>query len=238
VPDRHAIVFIRRGCFVRSVDGVEALLDATRAYCMSPRQEERFDHPHAHGDDCTAVHLDAALLAQLWGGDPQLPSQPLATPPDVDLAHRLLLAAARRGDDPHELAERAVGLTATALAQHDAARVHSGRPATEPARRALADGAREALAEDPDQSLRDLAALLAVSPHHLSRVFHALTGETLSRHRMRLRARHALERLFAGDRDLARVAADSGFSDHSHLCHVLRSETGDTPSVLRAALAA
>ena len=31
----HHLVFVRRGCFVRSVDGAEALLDPTLAYCMN-----------------------------------------------------------------------------------------------------------------------------------------------------------------------------------------------------------
>jgi AraC-like DNA-binding protein len=53
---------------------------------------------------------------------------------------------------------------------------------------------------------------------------------------MRIRTRNALERLADGEQDLARIAADTGFADHSHLCRVLRSETAHTPSALRAAL--
>jgi AraC-like DNA-binding protein len=44
--------------------------------------------------------------------------------------------------------------------------------------------------------------------------------------------------LAGGERDLAWVAADAGFADHSHLCRVLGAETQRTPSWLRAALAA
>jgi AraC-like DNA-binding protein len=234
---RHALVFVRRGCFARSANGVHALLDPTVAYCTNPGEEERFDHPHPHGDDCTAVHLDADLVAALWGGEPSLPAHPLATSPAIDLEHRLLLAAGRRGADPHELVERAIALAATALGQADPRRVESGRPATARARRALADAAREALTVEPERSLPELARALATSPHHLSRVFRAATGSTISRHRMRLRVRSALERLAAGDRELARLAADLGFADQSHLCRVVRRETGRTPSALRHALA-
>jgi hypothetical protein len=176
---RHAVVFVRRGCFVRRAEGVEAVLDPTVAYCANPGQEQRYDHPHARGDDCTAVHLEAGLVAALWGGEPALPPGPLHTSPEIDLEHRMLLSAARRADDPHELVERAVGLTAGALAQVDPRRVEAGRPATAQARRALADGAREALAAAPDRSLPELARALAVSPHHLSRVFRAVTGRTV-----------------------------------------------------------
>jgi AraC-like DNA-binding protein len=234
----HAVVFVRRGCFRRSVDGVEYLLDPTRAYCINPGQQQRYDHPHDHGDDCTAVILQPGPLASLWGGDLTLPSAPIPSSPAVDLEHRLLLAASRRGQDAHELTERAILLTAAALEQADPRRVAAGRPATLRERRRLADAAREALAADPDRSLPGLAADLGISAHHLSRMFRAATGHTLSRHRMRLRVRAALERLSGGERSLARLAADLGFADQSHLCRVIRSETGHTPSALRHALAA
>lgn len=237
VSERYALVFVRRGCFVRDASGVESFLDPTIGYCMNPGDEQRFDHPHANGDDCTSVSLEPMLVAQIWGGDPTLPSQPVEVSPAVDLEHRLLLAAARRRDDPHELVERAIVLAAGLLEQASAPRVAAGRPATEGARRALADGVREALVADPERALPDLATALAVSPHHLSRVFHAATGHTISRHRMRLRVRSALERLAGGEQNLARLAADLGFADQSHLCRVVRSETGFAPSALRPALA-
>jgi AraC-like DNA-binding protein len=233
----YAIVFVRRGCFVRSADGAEAVLDPTIAYCRNPEVEERFDHPHAHGDDCTALLFEPGLVASMWGGEAALPAGPVPTSPEIDLEHRLLLGAAHGDADPHDLVERALGLAARLLEQADPRRVASGRPATARARRALSDGAREALAADPDRSLQDLARDLAVSPHHLSRVFSAANGSTISRHRMRLRARIAMERLAAGDHDLARLAADLGFADQSHLCRVVRTETGSTPAALRAALA-
>ena len=235
--DHHALVFVRRGYFVRSVDGVEHLLDPTRAYCINPGQEQRYDHSHDHGDDCTAITLQPDLLASLWGGDPTLPSAPMVSPPALDLEHRLLLAASRRGEDAHELTERAILLTAAALEQADPRRVDAGRPATLRTRQSLADASHEALAADPDRSLPELAADLGVSAHHLSRIFRAAAGHTLSRHRMRLRVRTALERLAGGERTLARLAADLGFADQSHLCRVIRSETGHTPSALRRALA-
>jgi AraC-like DNA-binding protein len=49
--------------------------------------------------------------------------------------------------------------------------------------------------------------------------------------------RAAMERIAGGERDLARMAADLGFADQSHLCRVVRAETGTTPAALRAALA-
>lgn len=181
-------MFVRRGCFRRSVDGVEYLLDPTRAYCIDPGQEHRYDHPHDPGDDCIAIRLQPGPLASLWGGDPALPSEPMPSSSAVDLEHRLLLAASRRGQDAHELTELAILLTAAALEQADPRRVAAGRPATVRERRRLADAAHGALAADPERSL-------------------------------------------------ARLAADLGFADQSHLCRVIRSETRHTPSALRRALA-
>ncbi len=233
----HGLVLVRRGCFVRSVEGVETLFDSTVAYCANPGDEQRYDHPNNGGDDCTHIAFDDELAASLWGGDPRLPTAPFAVTPRLDLQHRLLVGAARDGSDPDALVERSVALAADLLSQADSRRVVAGRPATELARRALADGAREILAGDPGVSLVALSRLLATSPHHLSRTFRAVTGTTVARHRMRLRVRTSLERLAAGERDLARLAADVGFADQSHLCRVVRDETGETPSALRALLA-
>jgi AraC-like DNA-binding protein len=232
----HAVVFIRRGCFLRSADGVETLLDPTLAYCMNPGEEQRYDHRHDHGDDCTSLFLAPGMVASLWGGDPRLPPEPLRISPEIDLEHRLLLRAGRRGDDKHEILERATALTVEALKQADSRRVDVGRPSSSAARRKATDGAREILAVNPDCSLPDLARELAVSPYHLSRVFHAATGHTISRHRMRIRTRRVLERLAGGEQNLARLAADLGFADQSHLCRVVREETGRTPTALRNAL--
>lgn len=233
----HVVVFVRRGCFARSVDGVKTLLDPTVAYCMNPGEEQRYDHPHDHGDDCTSLSLHPDLVASLWGGDPTLPSKPLPTSPKIYLEHRLLLSAGRGGADSHELLERAITLTSQTLERVNPSRVASGEPTTARVRSEMVDGAREILAANPERTLPDLAKMLAISPHHLSRIFCSATGHTISRHRMRLRVRSALERLAGGEADLAYLAADIGFADQSHLSRVIRQETGYTPSLLRQALA-
>ena len=235
--DNHAIVFVRRGCFVRSAGGAETMLDPTLAYCMSPAEEQRYDHPHDHGDDCTAFFLSDKLVEALRGGEHTLPRVPIATTPGLDLEHRLLLSGARRGADQHALLERSLLLVAGALEQHDPGPTASGRPSTTTARKAIVQGARELLADDPDRSLLELAGELAVSPHHLSRIFRQGAGHTVSRHRVRLRVRAALERIADGERDLARLAVELGFSDQSHLTRSLRRETRHTPAALRRALA-
>jgi transcriptional regulator GlxA family with amidase domain len=129
--------------------------------------------------------------------------------------------------------EDALMLIASILEQRDPGPVASGRPATARARRALVDSAREALAADAERSLPELAGELAVSPHHLSRVFRSACGHTIARHRMRLRVRSAMEHMAAGESELGRLAAELGFADQSHMSRVIRAETGHAPLSLR-----
>jgi AraC-like DNA-binding protein len=234
----YSLVFIRRGSFVRSADGIEATLDPTLAYFVASGEEQRFDHPQSFGDDCTAFFFSPELVASLAGGELVLPRWPVPVRPDDDLEQRLLLAACRRGADTEQVLEYALRLINRILERDDPNRVASGRPTTAAARRRLVDAAREALVADPGYPLAALSRDLTISVHHLSRIFRELTGHTIARHRMRLRTRAALERLATGDYDLARLAAELGFSDQSHLGRVLKTETGTTPAAAHRLLTA
>jgi len=217
-----ALVFVRRGCFTRTVNGVDTVLDPTLAYTMNLGDEQRFDHPHSLGDDCTYLTFSPELVEYLTGEE-SLPREPIATSGEVDLAQRRLLA---HRDDPDASFEEALQVAAVALARKPA-------PRPSKARRELVASAREALAGDPGLSLPELACRVATSPHHLSRQFHAATGATISHHRLRLRVRAALERLAVGQQDLATLAADLGFADQPHLTRAVKAETGSTPGQLR-----
>jgi AraC-like DNA-binding protein len=231
----NTLVLVREGSFRRQVRGVEALLDPAAAYFTRPGEEQRFEHNRPHGDVCTVVQIGDDLLAGIWGGEPRLPEGPLFTRPQIDLAHRRLLAAARLTDQ-HEATEQALSLVAALLDNTDPARVAAGRPATLSRQRRLIAAAREAITADPTTGLVALAGQLAVSPHHLSRIFRAHTGSTVSRYRNRIRVRLALERLAEGQPDLAALAADLGFADHAHLTRTVQAELGAPPSRIRATL--
>jgi AraC-like DNA-binding protein len=231
------VVFVRRGSFWRRVDGGESMLDPAVVYFSRPGEEQQIAHPGDGGDACTAISLAADLLAGLWGGEPGLPDRPAFTTPRLDLEQRLLVSGAG-GTDESEATEQVVSLVAGVLEQSRPERVAAGRPATAAARRRLIAAAREALAVDPSIGLVTLARELAVSPHHLSRLFRAQTGETVTRYRNRLRVRFVLERLAEGERALARLSAELGFADQAHLTRVVQSEVGAPPSHLRVALRA
>jgi hypothetical protein len=70
------LVFVRRGCFTRTADGVRSVLDPTVAFCANPGEEQRYDHPHDRGDDCTSVSMSPSLAASLWGEE-RLPQGPV-----------------------------------------------------------------------------------------------------------------------------------------------------------------
>jgi AraC-like DNA-binding protein len=231
----HSVVFVRRGCFRRRVDGRESVLDAAVVYFERPGQEQQVAHPHGGGDSCTAFALAPETAAHLFGGDPELPTEPLFSDSELDLHHRHLVGMSARAD-PFELAERAVAVLAAVLGRAHPARVASGRPGTAAARAEAVETVREVIAAHPGTGLFELARWVAVSPHHLSRIFSQRTGETVSRYRNRIRVRMALERLADGERSLARLAGDLGFADQAHLCRVVRSEVGHSPARLRERL--
>jgi AraC-like DNA-binding protein len=229
------VVFVRRGCFRRRVEGVESLLDPSVVYFEAPGAEQQVAHPHDGGDACTVFALSAEVTAELWGGDADLPTQPLYSDPVLDLQHRQLVATAGC-TDAFELGERSVLVLARLLERAEPARVAAGRPSTVAARRRAVEATRELLAGKPCLNLLRLAREVAVSPHHLSRTFSHATGSSITRYRNRLRVRLALERIAEGETSLARLAAELGFADHAHMTRVVRAELGEPPAQLRGAL--
>ena len=232
----YAVVFVCRGCFRRRVNGAEALLDPAVVYFETPGQEQQVAHPREGGDACTAFALSAEIAAELCGGDPELPTEPLFSDAAVDLQHRKLLATS--STDVFEITERALTMLAEVLERAYPARVASGRPCTVAARERGVEAAREVIASDPRVGLLALARFVAISPHHLSRIFSERTGESISRYRNRIRVRLVLDRLADGETSLARLALELGFADQAHLARVVRSEVGEAPSRLRPLLAA
>ena len=107
-----------------------------------------------------------------------------------------------------------------------------------PGQRLRIERARALLASAPTDRW-DLGALgraLLCSPFHLARQFRAATGETISRYVLRLRLGVALERLANGERDIAALAVETGFSHHSHFSARFHSAFGITPTKAREIL--
>lgn len=226
-PERTSttqIVLVRRGRFRVRTDGRPSTVDPTTGYLHRPGQETTFAHP-AGGDVCTAITVPSAALTSDIGPRPL----PVRVDARLELAHRMLV---RSGADP----DFAAAETLVDLLQLAARSRPDERPA--PGRHELAERAREAiLAAEPDcGDLVSLAHLLESSPAHLSRTFRHHVGMPISRFRNRLRVSQALQRLEAGETDLAGLAVRLGFSDQAHMTRTMRQESGHRPGEVRTML--
>jgi AraC-like DNA-binding protein len=228
------IVLPRRGVFRRRVDGCESLVDPATGYLHVAGSEQQIAHP-AGGDVCTSITL------AVRDGDPApTTSRAVHVSTRLSLAHRLLVSRARAAASAVELSDLAIELATAVLAALPVQVGTAGATASS-AHKRLVDDAREVLAADPTCALPEIAERLAVSPYHLSRVFHRTTGTTLRRYRIRLRTVAALDALASTEpraerRGLAALAAELGFADQAHLTRTLRAETGEPPGRLRELL--
>jgi AraC-like DNA-binding protein len=236
----HALVFVRRGAFVRRSGGREVLLDSTVAYLTAPGGEQQCAHPVGAGDTCVVIGLSPHLAAALAGGEPgALPAVPMDAASEFAL--RRVASLARGADIDGALAEQVVGTVAALIARVGRDEAASG-PACGPRRGAagrrerLAGQVREILLAEPDLGVIELARRVSCSPHYLSRVFSRVTGSGISAYRNRIRVSRALERIGQGERDLAALAHELGFADHAHLTRTVRAVTGHTPTGCRALL--
>jgi AraC-like DNA-binding protein len=216
--DGYGFVLVRRGGFRRVGRGGEVLADPTVGYLSGPGDEECFAHPYG-GDECTSIRLHPDLVTAHPG--------PVYVDARTDLAHRLLLRAAHGADHDYAVAERLLRLASGA---------GNGVPDKD---RAVVETARQAIRAGTDEAaaLVPLARSLGVSPYRLSRSFHALVGVPLTRYRNRVRVGAALDRIEAGEADLARLAAELGFADQAHLTRTVRDHLGHTPKQLTRLLA-
>lgn len=221
----HRMVLVRRGRFRRKVRGVTTDADPTAAYLVAPGDEERFAHP-AGGDVCTSVEFGSLLWRRLVG-ERVLPAT-VYVDGALELAHRRVVASA--ADPDYALAEQLLVLLGSAITE---------ATRRQPDDRALVARAREAIAADTPAAagLFSLAESLGVSPYRLSRAFPREVGVSLTRYRNRVRVGRALERLEAGERELAVLAVELGFADQAHLTRTVREHAGAPPGVVRRLLA-
>ncbi len=235
--DGPRIVLVRTGRFRLRSMGRESSVDPTTGYLQSPGDEQQFAHP-AGGDICTSIGVSGPLWHSLTGDHPRATRPWLHIDARLELAQRRLARAIPDGDADFAIPEHLINLLTQAAAQTAAIGPGHDGPPRSHASRLLSDAAREALTADHPASgrLTALAAHLAVSPTHLSRAFRHETGSSLTRYRNRLRVSRALDRIEAGEDNLAALAADLGFADQAHFIRTMREHTGHTPGRLRAVL--
>jgi AraC-like DNA-binding protein len=222
------IAFLRSGVYLRRFNGVESYADNTTVMVTDPGDEWAVAHPLGCGDQYTIIQSEVAW--DLTPGAFRIDDQ-------LDLHHRSLITAARRGIDELELGERIAAL----LERMPATSSPDSRwsPQTMRAHNKLARGATEVLVESGyETGLDGIASQLYCSPHHLSRVFRSVMGVTLTEYRNRMRVRQVLADLQDGAANLRELAARYGFADQAHMIRVVRKHCGAAPGALQRLLEA
>ncbi|MFD7642398.1 helix-turn-helix transcriptional regulator [Kitasatospora sp. NPDC059795] len=230
-PDGAVLVvsLIRSGCLVLRSGDREDLVDPTTGFLLRCGDDAAVARLARAPDLSTVLQFHQDVHGECPGA---AASRVLPVDARQDLAHRRLVAACRAGAEPFEVAERANRLVAglTCAVREPA------RAATAVAHRRLAHRACAALIDGPPNlGLEELGRQLGCSPFHLSRVFRAVTGRTLTGYRNQLRVRAVVEEL-GGGRPLRELAATHGFADQAHLTRVFRQYAGELPKVVRATL--
>ncbi|TMF62095.1 MAG: helix-turn-helix transcriptional regulator [Chloroflexi bacterium] len=195
--------------------------------------EYRMGHPTDDGDTAVTLGFDTGIVEEALSTTLE---RVRVTRLDVRLRYTLglLLAAARRGDDALLVDVLALDL----LRSITAGLAPERQCSTSPAARAKVDRVRALLAERPEDhwTLQSVARLVDYSPFHLARQFRVHTGVSVHRYLTDLRVAAVLGRIEAGDPSVATIAADLGFSHHSHLTATLRGRLGLTPRAIRERL--
>jgi AraC family transcriptional regulator len=82
-------------------------------------------------------------------------------------------------------------------------------------------------------SLSEWAKLPGVHPVYLARAFRKACGMSLGQYQRHARVRRAVQLLSHTTLPISHIAHDCGFTDQSHLTHLLKRFTGFTPADLR-----
>lgn len=231
------LVFPYRGLYLRHVGSEQSVADANHVLFFNADEGYQVSHPLAGGDSCLSLSIDAATL--------------------LELAPRRLIASTSRASfrsQSHRIDARAQALVAQlrchlengavepleaetlllALVRRSLGPGTSQEPASTRARRRLADRVKILLAVDPSRrwTLAEIGREIGCSSVYLTQVFQHVEGMPLYRYQLQLRLARALD-IIAGYDDISALAADLGFSSHSHFSGAFRRAFGRSPSAFR-----
>jgi AraC-like DNA-binding protein len=231
------LVFPHRGTYVRHVGRDQAVANANHVLLFSAHQGYQVSHPLVGGDESLVVLLPQEILGELaprslllHGDVLRFRSQSLRIDPRAQALVALLRHTLRSGAiEPLEAESLALTLTTRSLGPRTshAAGATAGR-------RKLADRVKILLASDFSRrwTLNEIAAEIGGSPVYLTQVFRAVEGVPLYRYQLRLRLARALHLITRVD-GLSALAADLGFSSHSHFTSAFRQAYGRSPAAFR-----
>jgi AraC family transcriptional regulator len=248
-----AIVFVRRGIFVRTQESETVVADANHVLFFNPQQPYRISHPIDGGDACTVLTISQAFALEIVARHapraaerspraPFLTGHGRATRNAWRMHYELLANLAVHGDLAFE--ERVLGIVDWVVGvSHGSGSNQRGiswhaRHRTTRRHRELAHAAVVAINRDlaSPPSLTQLAAALSCSSYHLSRVFREVLGSSLRCYLSEARARAAADAIARGARNLTELALRLGYVDHSHFTNAFNKEWNMSPSAFRSTL--
>jgi AraC-like DNA-binding protein len=246
--DYSYLAFPRTSVLIQQI-GHEPIL-ANPNHVLFYRRGQRFLRTlhDPRGDHCTFVRIAPEPLAELLrearvkSASDDLPFVQGPSDPRAYLALRCATHTLRSGSvETLALEEAVLEALRRSLERAAELQAHRRRPArgsTDRQHHLLVEEAKSLLTErvTKDDTIGSLAQALHVSPFHLARVFRERTGFTLHRYRTHLRLLLAIDRLADPDVDLATIAAEAGFTSHSHFTDAFRALFLDPPSRVRGTL--
>jgi AraC-like DNA-binding protein len=231
------LVFPYRGVYMRHVGSDQAVADANHVLFFNAGEGYQVSHPVGGGDACLSLSLSEPLLRELApaallndGGTLGFRRQHLRIDPRAQALVALLRHSLDNGSiEPLE----AEGLLLTLVCRSLGPRT-SHEPGATHARRRLADRVKLLLASDLSRrwTLAEIAAEIGGSAVYLTQVFQQVEGLPLYRYHLRLRLARALD-LIARYDDLSALAAELGFSSHSHFTAAFRQAYGRSPTAFK-----
>jgi len=231
------LVFPYRGVYMRHVGTDQAVADANHVLFFNAGQGYQVSHPIAGGDASLSLVLSEPVLRELAprsllndGGNFGFRRQHQR----IDPRAQALVALLRHGlDNGHIEPLEAEGLVLTLVCRSLGPRT-SHEPGATHGRRRLADRVKVLLASDLSRrwTLAEIAAEIRGSPVYLTQVFRQTEGIPLYRYHLRLRLARALD-LIARYDDLSALAAELGFSSHSHFTAAFRQAYGRSPTAFK-----
>jgi AraC family transcriptional regulator len=248
-PRAQHLVLTRTGMFVQHpAGGAPLIVDPGTVLFFNRGDAYRTTNPASGVHECTiltfAVDVATDVVAASDPAALDRPDAPFShiygrVPLRFAFRYHALRAALRAGCAPAEaVEEEALGILHAAVVASDGDRARTAGRDGARRHRELAAAVRERLARAPGEKhpLAEMAHTFGCSPFHLARVFRREERMPIHRYLLQLRLALALERIGDGQRDLAALAFELGFSSHSHFTEQFRQSYGFAPSVAKEAL--
>ncbi|HET7064386.1 MAG TPA: AraC family transcriptional regulator [Rudaea sp.] len=231
------LAFPYRGVYMRHVGSDQAVADANHVLLFNAGEGYQVSHPVEGGDATFVLTLSEPLLRELAPASVTHRREPLGFRRQhlrIDPRAQALVALLR-----HSLENRTIepleaeSLSLTLACRSLGPRTSHGTAASHALRR-LADRVKVLLASDLSRrwTLAEIAAEIGGSPVYLTQVFQKAEGIPLYRYHLRLRLARALDLIERYD-DLSALAAELGFSSHSHFTAAFGRAYGRSPSAFK-----